>query len=296
MSEEDLSRACTAMEIRDHRETPRFLVDKPLDVRMYTPELVALYTCSREVTSIMMMGKLAAELIKFVGDFLELSSPDFERAEHTPLTKLMDPTAAGTGAGAHVSRLRCKEHTPAGYGGDKDMSGHACVPLAMLRAHPCRLRWRRERARMCPARYVQSAPPPATVGTGAGTHVSCSRCKERNPAGDDGGVSGHACVPLAMHRAHPRRLRRGGERARMCPARGAKSAPLPAFAGTWAGTHGSHPVCAERNPGPAMTDSDKRAAPASAEGWLRRWVGVAGPFTGSQSMRNPPEMTKRVSA
>ena len=46
MSEEDLSRACTAMEIRGHRETPRFLVDKPLDVRMYTPELVALYTCS----------------------------------------------------------------------------------------------------------------------------------------------------------------------------------------------------------------------------------------------------------
>ena len=93
MSEEDLSRACTAMEIRGHRETPRFLADKPLDVRMYTPELVALYTCSREVTS--MMGKLAAELIKFEGDFLELSPPDFERADEganicnpcfTPLT------------------------------------------------------------------------------------------------------------------------------------------------------------------------------------------------------------------
>ena len=40
-----------------------------------------------------MMGKLAAELIKFEGDFLELSSPDFERAEQTPLTKSMDPTA-----------------------------------------------------------------------------------------------------------------------------------------------------------------------------------------------------------
>ena len=43
MSEEDLSRACTAMEIRCHSETPRFLVDKPLDVRMYTPERVSLY-------------------------------------------------------------------------------------------------------------------------------------------------------------------------------------------------------------------------------------------------------------
>ena len=40
-----------------------------------------------------MMGKLAAELIKFEGDFLELSSPDFERAEHMPHTKSMDPTA-----------------------------------------------------------------------------------------------------------------------------------------------------------------------------------------------------------
>ena len=45
-----------------------------------------------------------------------------------------------------------------------------------------------------------------------------------------------------------------------------------------------------------MTDSDSSAAPASAEGWLRRCVGVAGPFAGSQSMRNPPEMTERVSA
>ena len=91
MSKQDLSRACTAMEICCHRETPRFLVDKPLDVWMYTPELVALYTCSREVTST--MGKLAAELIKFEGDFLEMSSPDFEKAEHTPLTKSMDVTA-----------------------------------------------------------------------------------------------------------------------------------------------------------------------------------------------------------
>ena len=40
-----------------------------------------------------MMGKLAAELITFEDDFLELSSPDFERVEHTLLTKSMDPTA-----------------------------------------------------------------------------------------------------------------------------------------------------------------------------------------------------------
>ena len=94
MSEEDLSRACTAVEIRCHSETPRFLVDKPLDVRIYTQERVALYTCSRKVTT-SMLGKLAAELIKFECHFLELSSPDFERAEHhdAPLTKSMDQTA-----------------------------------------------------------------------------------------------------------------------------------------------------------------------------------------------------------
>ena len=53
--------------------------------------MLALYTCSREVTST--MGKLAAELIKFEGDFLDLSSPDFEKAEHTPLMRSMDVTA-----------------------------------------------------------------------------------------------------------------------------------------------------------------------------------------------------------
>ena len=36
-SDNDLSRACTAMEIRGPRETPKFLVDKPLEVRVYTP-------------------------------------------------------------------------------------------------------------------------------------------------------------------------------------------------------------------------------------------------------------------
>ena len=40
-----------------------------------------------------MMGKLAAELITFEDDFLKLSSPDFERVEHTLLPKSMDPTA-----------------------------------------------------------------------------------------------------------------------------------------------------------------------------------------------------------
>ena len=46
-----------------------------------------LHLLAEEVTS--MMGKLAAELIKFKGDFLELSSPDFERADEG--AKLCNP-------------------------------------------------------------------------------------------------------------------------------------------------------------------------------------------------------------
>ena len=57
---------------------------------------------------------------------------------------------------------------------------------------------------------VQSA-----AHTNAGMHVSRARCAERIPAEYGGGVSGHVC----MRRAHPRRLRRGREWARMCPAR-----------------------------------------------------------------------------
>ena len=44
------------------------------------------------------------------------------------------------------------------------------------------------------------------------------------------------------------------------------------------------------------TAPDTNAASTSAYGWLCRWIGAAGPFAGSQAMRNPPEMTERVSA
>ena len=47
---------------------------------------------------------------------------------------------------------------------------------------------------------------------------------------------------------------------------------------------------------PAAMASATKAASARAEGWLRRKAGVAGPLAGSQSMRNPPEMTERVRA
>ncbi len=37
MTDPDLARACTIMDMPAARATPQFLVDKPLDVRMYTP-------------------------------------------------------------------------------------------------------------------------------------------------------------------------------------------------------------------------------------------------------------------
>jgi hypothetical protein len=47
---------------------------------------------------------------------------------------------------------------------------------------------------------------------------------------------------------------------------------------------------------PVELASATKAASTIAEGWLRRKVGVVVPFTGSQSMRNPPERTDRVRA
>ena len=46
------------------------------------------------------------------------------------------PATAGAIAGTHVSRSRCAERIPAGYGGG--VSGHVCVPLALRRAACCR--------------------------------------------------------------------------------------------------------------------------------------------------------------
>jgi len=72
MSDADLSRACTIMDMPAARVTPQFLVDKPLDVRMYTPLLIDLYASVRKVTE--GVALLAKEIFVFEGDFLELSS------------------------------------------------------------------------------------------------------------------------------------------------------------------------------------------------------------------------------
>ena len=89
-----------------------------------------------------------------------------------------------TPPGSHVFATRdpCDPATLPNPGYGKGVNGHACVQLAMHREQPRRLRGGRERARVCPARYGQSAPSPATAGARAGTHVSRSRCAERTPA------------------------------------------------------------------------------------------------------------------
>ena len=93
MSDSDLARACTIMDMPAARVTPQFLVDKPLDVRMYTPLLVDLYANVRKVAE--GISLLAREIFTFEGDFLELSSTTVAALPTTPLYASCD-TASGS--------------------------------------------------------------------------------------------------------------------------------------------------------------------------------------------------------
>ena len=91
MSEADLARACTVMNMPGARATPQFLVDKPLDVRMYTPLLVELYGNVRKVAE--GISLLAREVLVFEGDFLELSPSAVAALPTTPLFESCDKTS-----------------------------------------------------------------------------------------------------------------------------------------------------------------------------------------------------------
>ena len=93
MSDSDLARACTAMDMPAARVTPQFLVGKPLDVRMYTPLLVDLYANVRKVAE--GISLLAREVLMFDGDFLELPSAAVAALPTTPLYASCD-TASGS--------------------------------------------------------------------------------------------------------------------------------------------------------------------------------------------------------
>jgi len=94
MTDSDLARACTVMDLPVARPaTPQFLVDKPLDVRLYTPLLIDLYSSVRKVNE--RISQLAAEVLQFEGDFLELSAPAVAALPTTPLVASMN-TAAGS--------------------------------------------------------------------------------------------------------------------------------------------------------------------------------------------------------
>ena len=83
MSDADLARACTIVDMPAARVTPQFLVDKPLDVRMYTPLLVDLYASVRKMAE--GISLLAKEVYAFEGDFLELSPAAVAALPTTPL-------------------------------------------------------------------------------------------------------------------------------------------------------------------------------------------------------------------
>jgi hypothetical protein len=90
MSDSDLARACTAMDMPAAKVTPQFLVDKPLDVRMYTPLLVDLYASVRKMAE--GVSLLAREVYVFEGDFLELSRAAVAALPTTPLFASCDMT------------------------------------------------------------------------------------------------------------------------------------------------------------------------------------------------------------
>jgi hypothetical protein len=93
MSDSDLARACTIMDMPAARVTPQFLMDKPNDVRLYTPLLVDLYANVRKVAD--GISLLAREIFTFEGDFLELSSATVAALPTTPLYASCD-TASGS--------------------------------------------------------------------------------------------------------------------------------------------------------------------------------------------------------
>ena len=127
MSDADLSRACTIMDMPAARVTPQFLVDKPLDVRMYTPLLIDLYASVRKMTE--GVALLAKEIFVFEGDFLELSSAAVAALPTTKLFASCDvesgsrllhrlETAHAVASTLRTKNLRCQRafwlanHTP----------------------------------------------------------------------------------------------------------------------------------------------------------------------------------------
>lgn len=90
MSDADLARACTAVDTPAAKVTPQFLVDKPLDVRMYTPLLIDLYASVRKVNE--GISRLASEIYQFEGDFLELPEASALSLVPSRLTAALDTT------------------------------------------------------------------------------------------------------------------------------------------------------------------------------------------------------------
>jgi hypothetical protein len=127
MSDSDLARACTVVDMPPAKATPRFLVDKPLDVRLYTPLLVELYASVRKVLEGLSLA--AREVYEFEGDFLELSPEEVAALPTTPMFDTCDietgsrllhrlETIQAAAVALRAKNLRCQRafwlanHTP----------------------------------------------------------------------------------------------------------------------------------------------------------------------------------------
>jgi hypothetical protein len=85
MSDAELARACTIMNLPAAQATPKFLKDKPLDVRLYAPRLIeptsSIQPCARPTRR---SHDSQRRFYVFEGDFLDL-----EPATFLPMTPLV---------------------------------------------------------------------------------------------------------------------------------------------------------------------------------------------------------------
>jgi hypothetical protein len=88
MSDSDLARACSVMDLPASKATHQFLADKPLDVHVYTPLLVDPYASVRKALEAFSL--LAREVLEFEGDILDLSPEAVAMLPTTPLFATCD--------------------------------------------------------------------------------------------------------------------------------------------------------------------------------------------------------------
>ena len=82
---------------------PQFLANKPLDVTLYTPELIKMFRASHAASAT--ISTLGDMLYGFEGDYLSLSSEDAARAPPSPLARSVPPVYRAR-IGAQIEKCR----------------------------------------------------------------------------------------------------------------------------------------------------------------------------------------------